>query len=440
MATGNYSNGTTQNLTALASWQSSNTSVATVSSTGLATAVAAGSTQIYAFYQGQSANVVLTVSSATLSSLSVTPTTATIASGTTQQFTATGTPSDGSTQNLTNSVTWSSSLQSVATINASGLATGEATGEPHHLSHLQHFLILCRNRRLERSAPWHRPWRSDHCGHGWIDHDYRCGDGRHGDPQLDHDHSSGAHSADWSHYAADGHRQLFRWQHCQHKFSGSVDFLNARDRHRKHHWTVTAKASGRTNVTATMSSVTGTNAVMVTSAVLQSIVVQTPETSFPLGLSVQLTAIGTYSDSSTQNLTSSVTWSSQTPSIGVVNSSGLATGVRTGAFNAAATFDGVTGTLQLNVTGAVLQSIAVTPANQIIVNLPGNTLQFTATGSYTDGTTQNITNSVHWSLGGVDVGTISATGSFSAVAIGLGTVTATSGTISGTTDITVVSL
>ncbi|HEY6845754.1 MAG TPA: Ig-like domain-containing protein [Terracidiphilus sp.] len=131
---------------------------------------------------------------------------------------------------------------------------------------------------------------------------------------------------------------------------------------------------------------------------------------------------------------------SQTPSIGVVNSTGLATGVTTGAFNAAAALNGVTGTFQLTVTSAVLQSITITPANQIIVNLPGNTLQFTATGNYSDGTTQNITDSVQWSLGGVDVGTKSQTGSFSSVAIGLGTVTATSGSISGSTDLTVVSL
>jgi trimeric autotransporter adhesin len=67
---------------------------------------------------------------------------------------------------------------------------------------------------------------------------------------------------------------------------------------------------------------------------------------------------------------------SQTPSIGVVNSTGLATGVTTGAFNAAAALNG---TFQLTVTSAVLQSITITPANQIIVNLPGNTLQFECT-------------------------------------------------------------
>ena len=63
-----------------------------------------------------------------LTSISVTPTNPLIAVGSPQQFTATGTYSDGSHQNLTNSATWTSSLPSVATINSTGLATGVAAG------------------------------------------------------------------------------------------------------------------------------------------------------------------------------------------------------------------------------------------------------------------------------------------------------------------------
>ena len=52
----------------------------------------------------------------TLSSIAVTPANPTVATGATQQFTATGTYSDGSTQNITTQVTWSSSSTSVASI------------------------------------------------------------------------------------------------------------------------------------------------------------------------------------------------------------------------------------------------------------------------------------------------------------------------------------
>ncbi|HEU5080695.1 MAG TPA: DUF4082 domain-containing protein [Opitutaceae bacterium] len=64
----------------------------------------------------------------TLSSIQVTPANSSISTGTTQQFTATGTYSDGSTQNLTTQVTWASSDTSKATINSSGLATAIAAG------------------------------------------------------------------------------------------------------------------------------------------------------------------------------------------------------------------------------------------------------------------------------------------------------------------------
>lgn len=59
----------------------------------------------------------------TLSSITVTPGSQRIAIGTSQQFTATGNYSDGSTRNLTSLVTWNSADTSVATITSAGLVT-----------------------------------------------------------------------------------------------------------------------------------------------------------------------------------------------------------------------------------------------------------------------------------------------------------------------------
>jgi hypothetical protein len=68
----------------------------------------------------------------TLLSITVSPTNPSIGVGATQQFTATGTYSDNSTQNLTTAVTWSSAAQSVATISnaagSKGIATSVAAG------------------------------------------------------------------------------------------------------------------------------------------------------------------------------------------------------------------------------------------------------------------------------------------------------------------------
>jgi hypothetical protein len=93
------------------------------------------------------------------------------------------------------------------------------------------------------------------------------------------------------------------------------------------------------------------------------------------------------------------------------------------------------------VTSAVLQSITVTPANPTVINLLGNSVQFTATGTYSDGSTQNITNTCHWAISsGLSLGSISATGSFSPLGLGAGTVTATSGSITGSTGFLVISV
>ena len=67
-------------------------------------------------------------SSPTLTSIAVTPVSPSILIGASQQFTATGTYSDNSTQNLSNRVTWTSSNTGVATINTNGLATGGSAG------------------------------------------------------------------------------------------------------------------------------------------------------------------------------------------------------------------------------------------------------------------------------------------------------------------------
>jgi hypothetical protein len=125
-ATGTYSDSTQQNLTAQAAWSSSNTAVATVSSGGLVTAVSGGSATIYAKSAGITG--MATVNVRTLVSIAVTPASPTVNVGSTQQFTATGTYQDNSTQNITTQVTWNSSNTTAATISSGGLATGQAAG------------------------------------------------------------------------------------------------------------------------------------------------------------------------------------------------------------------------------------------------------------------------------------------------------------------------
>lgn len=79
----------------------------------------------------------------------------------------------------------------------------------------------------------------------------------------------------------------------------------------------------------------------------------------------------------------------------------------------------------------ILQTITVTPTNRSV--LTGNTLQFTATGNYSDNSTQNLTGSVTWGSTDLRKATIAAGGLVTRVAPGTTTITATSGGIVGQT-------
>jgi len=95
------------------------------------------------------------------------------------------------------------------------------------------------------------------------------------------------------------------------------------------------------------------------------------------------------------------------------------------------------GAAALAVTDPILVSIAVTPSNAVIAL--GLNQQFTATGTYTDNSTQNLTGSASWSSSTTSVATINSGGLAASVATGNTTITATIGSITGSTTLTVTS-
>jgi len=107
-------------------WASDATAVATVSGSGLVTAVGPGTATITATAEGKSGTAAVSVVGP-VASVTVTPAAATIPEGGTLQLTAT--PLDAANTPLTGRViTWSSSAPSVATVSATGLVNGYAPG------------------------------------------------------------------------------------------------------------------------------------------------------------------------------------------------------------------------------------------------------------------------------------------------------------------------
>jgi 6-phosphogluconolactonase len=144
-----------------------------------------------------------------------------------------------------------------------------------------------------------------------------------------------------------------------------------------------------------------------------------------------------------QDVTASVTWSSSNTAVATISNSpptnGLANSLAVGTATITASLDSLTTSTTLTVTPATLSFLEVTPGGA--GTTPGGTIQFTATGIFTDGTRQDLTNSADWSSSNTAVATISnSTGSkglATAIAIGTTTITAASGTASGSANLAV---
>jgi hypothetical protein len=160
---------------------------------------------------------------------------------------------------------------------------------------------------------------------------------------------------------------------------------------------VVGAALGSSIISATSASgIAATAPVTVTAATLASIQVTPNNATVANGLTEQFAAIGTYTDGSTQDLTSQVTWASSNTGAATVSnaggSNGLASTAGVGATTVSAALGNVTGSTTFNVSAAALASIQLTPDSPGIGN--GLTEQFVAIGTYTDNSKQYVTSQV----------------------------------------------
>jgi hypothetical protein len=169
---------------------------------------------------------------------------------------------------------------------------------------------------------------------------------------------------------------------------------------------------------------------------------------------ITLTATGIYSDNTTQDLTGSVTWTSSDSTVATTsslastssdpttaqlsNGKAYAYGKQAGKTTITATSGNTSGSTTLTVTNAVLVSLAIAPANPSIAK--GTNQQFSATGTFSDNTTQILTTQVVWSSSNTGIAAISSSGLATSIAAGSTTISATSGSISRTSTLSVTSV
>jgi len=299
-------------------WSSSANTIATVNSSGLVTGVGPGGpVTITATSEGQSGTATVTVTVAPVASVTVTPSSATVAIGQTVQLTAT--PKDANGNPLTGrAISWSSSDNNVATVNSSGLVTGVV--------------------------------------------------------------------------------------------AGSV--------------TITATSEGQS----------GTASITVSGVPVATVAVTPPSASVQAGQTQQLTA--TLKDANGNVLTGrTVTWSSNNTTVASVNGTGLVTAKVAGSATITATSEGQSGTSSITVTPVPVASVAVTPATASVA--VGSTLQLTATPKDANG--NPLTGRViTWQSSNNAIASVNGSGLVSGVAAGGPvTITATSEGQSGTSAVTV---
>jgi len=422
-ATGTFADNGKRNVTASVTWASSDPGIADVSNTpgsqGLVTAATTtGSTVISAVSGGITGTT--TLSTSQVNSITVTPSNPPcIAPVTTQQFAATGTLEDSTKQNLTSFATWASSDSSVAKVSdtpgSKGLAT--AVSAPGIASIQATYNLITGSTTLtsaEVASIVTSPTTT--IAKGTTQQFAAIG-------TL----MSGCNTQDVT--------SLATWTTSNTAVATVSDTPGSKG-------LATAVDVGTAAITATIDSGPSSSATLtVTPAMLVSIDVTPANQSVPVGQNQLFIAIGNFTDKTTQDLSSLVTWNSSNTGVATISntsgSRGLATSLAEGKTVITASFSGITSNdATLTITPAELVSITVTPAS---ANVPLGTtflFSFSATGTFTDGSSKDLTTSVHWVSSNTLVASISNTPGFQGQAtptnVGTTTITGTSGSISGT--------
>jgi N-acetylneuraminic acid mutarotase len=146
------------------------------------------------------------------------------------------------------------------------------------------------------------------------------------------------------------------------------------------------------------------------------------------GLTQQFTAIGTFSDTGSLDVTGSVAWTSSAESVAAVGPGGLAQTLAVGSTTIAASSGEISGSAALNVTAAVPISLAIS-ASPLRTGV-GLSMIPTLTATYSDGTTAESTALATWASQTPTVATIDPhSGLINGVSLGTTTIEATVDTV-----------
>jgi len=386
---GTFSDGSTKDMTFEAKWESSDITKATigdfVDKKQIVKAIELGDSDITATFQGIIGTSKLTVTAPELKSITVTTTNGSVSvlSLSSVTFKATGTYSDESQNDITSQVSWSSSIPTIATpppiggnvakaltqgTTLIGASLGGVVSDPFSLKVTGGNLasiavtpavsILVRGTSVRLTA-----------------------------------------TGTFSSGATRDITEVVEWSTSAPAIAtvdtpaGNLTFLNALS---------TASAQTQITVTAKSGTVSSPAAnLTVTIPTLQTIAITPPTLDLNVQTSGPLTATGTFSDGSTQDVTASATWTSTAPataSVGDTGSTkGQVKGVAGGTTTITATIGSVVSTINptVTVTARTVRDLTI----GTVAVAQGSQVKFTATASYLDGSpSKDVTEVVEWSI------------------------------------------
>jgi Bacterial Ig-like domain (group 2) len=404
-ATGLYSDGTTKNLTASVAWQASPVSVAAVNAQGGVEGKSVGTADVTAAYESLTGSASVTVGAAALTQITVTAPKPSLPLDETEQLTATGTYTDGTTQNVTSSVTWQTGTANVASVSAQGSLKGLNTGVAQISAADQGVTgtaaVTVGNAALLSIAV------------SGAQSSLPLGEGE-----------ALTAIATFSSGTTQNITTVATWQ------SSPATIVTITPQ-----GNVSALAKGTAQISAAYQGVNGTMGISVGAAALVRLDLSPDQASLPLGENANLMAVGTFSDGSTQNLTQVAAWKSSEPSVASVTAPGAVAGKTLGAATISAAVGSINGTAGLTVAAPVMVGLSVSPSASSL--LIGVTNQLQALANYSDGSTQNVTATATWSSEDPVFATVIANGIVTANQIGTATIEAEQNGFTGSGTVTV---
>jgi hypothetical protein len=175
--------------------------------------------------------------------------------------------------------------------------------------------------------------------------------------------------------------------------------------------TTSTTTSTPTTTNSTTTSTNGTTtSTSATTPELTSVRVDPDQVSIAIGETRQLRAIGSYSDDHTEDVTSSVTWTSQNSKVATVDASGLVTAVgRVAAETEIVATSGKLSGHSTVVTTVPITLIAIT-VSALEPNNCSDPFSLTARGTYSDRSTKDITSAVQWTSSNTSFAKVDSSG------------------------------